>query len=874
MKSVKEMTIKEKIGQLFFFGFPGEELSPEIVSLISEYKLGNVILFARNINDPKQLFALNREIHQRITAATGIMPLIAIDQEGGMVTRIMRGATFPPGAMTIAATDKEMAYRMGKAVGEELRALGINMNLAPVLDVNNNPDNPVINVRSFSDDPEMVARYGCEYIRGLQETGIIATGKHFPGHGDTSKDSHHFLPVINHDKDRLDHVELHPFRRAVVAGLDAIMSAHMIFPAYEDNDLPATLSKKVLTGLLREEIGFTGLIVSDCMEMKAIDDHFTAARGALLGLLAGLDMVFISHTPDKQRAALELVTASVETGEFPLALLDEKVERILRYKEKTYPALKTYFYDQEYDDIAVVLTDPSHRELARGIVDASLTKVKGRTFHPGARTLVIAPDPWATSIAEDKVATLSITAAVRHAGLPFDVMRIERKIDSQAASAIAEKAREYQTVVLCTWNAAATGQAELARLLYRVGVDLHVISTRNPYDIFAFPEIENYACLYEYTPNSVATVIKYLKGELLPAGKLPVKLQRPPKIGASLYVGLPDYPLEKNLEYLHMLKRCGIEKVFISGHMPEMRDGFDEELRAVVSAAGELGMKVILDISPVAFAKITLPPLYALRLDYGFSREEIVRLANENDFLIELNASTISEEDLRYLLNRGVKPERLRLSHNFYPKPYTGLSAEDVLLKNRMFRKYGLTVAAFIPAQKGKRPPLYEGLPTVEDHRHMPLLAVLSEVAGLELDEVYFGDAYAGEDEIKTAIGYDGETIYVPIVLYPDATDAEKAMLFREHRNRPDATPYFIRSSVRARGITIKPRNTVQRQMHEVAVDNENFGRYHGEVAIMTSALSADERVNVIGKARISAFMIEEIKKGKKFTFIDMGENQ
>ena len=148
MKSVKEMTIKEKIGQLFFFGFPGEELSPEIVSLISEYKLGNVILFARNINDPKQLFALNREIHQRITAATGIMPLIAIDQEGGMVTRIMRGATFPPGAMTIAATDKEMAYRMGKAVGE-LRALGINMNLAPVLDVNNNPDNPVINVPVF-----------------------------------------------------------------------------------------------------------------------------------------------------------------------------------------------------------------------------------------------------------------------------------------------------------------------------------------------------------------------------------------------------------------------------------------------------------------------------------------------------------------------------------------------------------------------------------------------------------------------------------------------------------------------------------------------------------------------------------------------------
>ncbi|MDI9506853.1 MAG: beta-N-acetylhexosaminidase [Bacillota bacterium] len=873
MKSAKEMTLKEKIGQLFFFGFPGNELSPEIIALIEEYKLGNIILFARNIKTPRQLYELNKEIHDRISRATGIMPLIAIDQEGGMVTRIMNGVTFPPGNMTMAATDREMAYRVGKIVGEELRALGINMNLAPVLDVNNNPDNPVIGVRSFSDDPETVARFGLEYIRGLQGAGIIATGKHFPGHGDTALDSHYALPVIGHDKDRLDRVELYPFRRAIENNIDAIMSAHVIFPAYENGELPATLSEKVLTGLLRGELGFGGLIVSDCMEMKAIDDHFTAPRGALAGLLAGLDMVFISHAPEKQRAALELLTATVESGEFPLSLLDEKAERILRYKEKIYPTIKEHFYNRDYDAATAVLTSPEHRNTAAAVVDASLTKVKGKDFRPVGKTLVIAPDPRAVTIAEDKVAALSITDAVRHSGLPYDVVKIERNIASDTIDEIVSRARDYQTVVICTWNAASTGQAELARKLYRACADLYVISTRNPYDIFAFPEIDNYLCLYEYTPNSVATLLKYLKGEIYPSGKLPVRLWRPPKIGASLYVGLPDYALEKNIEYLRLLKRHGIDRIFISGHMPEMKAGFEGELREIVSVANDLGMKVILDISPAAFSKITLPPIYALRLDYGFSREEIVRLANEADYRIELNASTISEEDLRYLLNRGTRPERLRISHNFYPKPYTGLSHEEVLKKNLAFRKYGFKVAAFIPSQVNKRPPLYEGLPTVEDHRRMPLLAALSEVAGLELDEIYFGDAYVGEDELAAALAYDGKTVYVPLALYPGITDNEKAMLLREHRNRLDATPYFIRSSVRSRDAAIKPRNTVARGLCEVTVDNELFGRYQGEVAIMMSDLPADRRVNVVGKAIVTDFAINEIKKGKKFKFILTGEN-
>lgn len=873
MKTVKEMTIREKIGQLVFFGFPGYELTPEIKALINEYKMGNIIIFTRNIKDTKQLFQLNKEIHQTINQMTGIMPLIAIDQEGGMVTRILEGVTFPPGNMTLAATDLEMAYQVGKIVGTELRALGINMNLAPVLDVNNNPDNPVISVRSFSDNPETVSRFGAHYFRGLQEVGIIATAKHFPGHGDTSQDSHYFLPTINHDKDRLAQIELYPFRQAIKGNIDAIMSAHVIFPAYEDSELPATLSEKVLTGLLREKLGFTGLIVSDCMEMKAIDDHFTAAYGALIGLLAGLDMVFISHTFKKQLETLELLASAVENGKFPLALLDEKVERILKYKNKIYPIIKQYFYDISYHDVVSVLENQQNRQTVSAIVDASLTKVKGKDFYPNRKTLLIATEPFATTVAEEAVSNRSIIDAVRRSGLSFDTVKIGIKIDDSTINEIVDQARYYQNVVVCTYNAGTyLNQAKLVNKLYPVCEDLFVIATRNPYDIFQFPRIDNYLCVYEYTPNSVATIVKYLKREIYPAGRLPVKLKRPFKVGASLYVGLSDYPLTDNLNYLHLLKKYNIEKVFISAHMPEMNQDFEKELHQIVNEANRLGIQVILDVSRPTFYEITLPPIYALRLDYGFRREEIVQLAKNADYCLELNASTLTESDLRYFINRGVDTARLRISHNFYPKPYTGLSHDEILRKNLILKRYGFKVSAFIPSQIGKRPPLYEGLPTIEAHRHLPLEIILSEMANLELEEVFFGDAYAYETELKTAGSFTGELILVPICLYPGLSDNERQILLSEHRNRRDASSHFIRSSVRFSKGVISPRNTIIREYYDVTIDNEQFGRYQGEVSIITDELPSDKRVNVVGNAMVTDFIINEIKKGKKFKFVIIGE--
>jgi len=706
MKKINEMTIKEKVGQLVFVGFPGLSYDENLKKLVEEYKLGNIILFSRNVGNIKGLHDLNLKLHNEIINNCGVMPLISIDQEGGMVTRIMNEATFLPGSMSIAATSSNNAYLMGKTSGEELRALGINMNLAPSLDVNNNPLNPVIGVRSYSDKPEEVSEYGLKFIQGLQEMGVIATAKHFPGHGDTETDSHYSLPIVAHSKKRLNEVELVPFKRAIAAGVDSIMSAHVFFTAYEEDNMPATLSKKVLTNLLRKDLGFNGLIVSDCMEMKAISDNYTTPKGSLMGLLAGLDMVFVSQTLENQIATLELIYNSVIDGSFPEDLLNEKVERILKIKNRVYPLMKQYFYNEEYQNKFDLVTNPATKKLASDIVDASLTKVRGKHFYPNKKTLIIATEPFAATIAEDKVSNRSIVDMIKQASLLLDAVKIKVRISAEEIEELVGKAKYYEQVVVCTFNAKFyKNQVTLINKLYNVVEDLFVISTRNPYDIHEFEYVKNYLCVYEYTPNSIYTIIRYLNREITPTGKLPVSLNIKPRVGASVYVGLKDYSLEKNIEYLDLLNDVGIEMVFISAHIPEMDKSFKSELKVVTDYASKLKLKVILDVSKQMLNDFEIPNIYSLRLDYGFSNENIVELYNKDEFIIELNASTITTEKLNYLRFRGVDLNRIRISHNFYPKPESGLAYKKVLEINNLLRSYGLKVMGYIPSKYGKRPP-------------------------------------------------------------------------------------------------------------------------------------------------------------------------
>lgn len=864
---MKKLSIEEKIGQLFCVGFHGYEMSEELKYMIDKYKVGHIILFTRNIKDIKQLYNLNKQIHEYVKEKTGIIPFISIDQEGGMVTRIMNGATFCPGNMTIATSPVSKAFEIGQIMGRELRSLGINMNLAPSLDVNNNPINPVIGVRSYSDNPKVVSEYGNAYIKGLQGEGVIATAKHFPGHGDTNSDSHKSLPVIVHSQERLHSVELVPFKDNINE-TKAIMSAHVFFPAYESNNLPATLSYNVITKLLKEELGYKGFVVSDCMEMKAIDDNYTTEKGCLMGLKAGLDQVMVSQSFDKQVKAFETVYKAYADKVLSDEEIDEKVEKILKLKEESLPILEEYFYNKSFEDVVSVIDNEDHKKVSSQIVDDSLTLVKGKNISLSKKTLVISTEPFATTNAEDELNVRSIYSVVKDSKIDVEVEKIQINIDKDEIVRLYNKAKKYEQIIICTYNANVfTKQADLVNKIDTLDKDLFVLSTRSPYDIYRFKGVKNYLCLYEYTPNSVNTVLKYLKGEIEPKGKLPVCLDSKIEVGASLYVGLDDYDLESNLKYIDLLKKCHVEYVFISAHMPEMKKNFIIDLNKVCDYAYSKGLKICLDVSKPMMSDFILPKVYALRLDYGFSLDEIVEYYEKKEFVVELNASVVTSKDLDYLRSKGVSLSNVRISHNFFPKEYTGLTFEAVKEKNRIFHEYGMSVMMYIPSSNQKRPPMYQGLPTCEEHRYMNLYAILSTIKYLECDSIFFSDAYCAEEELLLAQTFDYEVPVIPIAINSSISVHEKEILMRMHRNRIDEAFGFVRSSSRSHD-DILPHDCVNRNKFDVTIDNVKFGRYQGEVCIIKNDLNMDERVNVVGKALITENVLKAIKPGMRFKFI------
>ena len=274
------MDLRALIGQKLVIGFDGTEIPDELRELVRHYRIGNVILFRRNTDTAAQTRRLCAEIRELILKETGYPPFIMIDEEGGMVTRMPRDIAPMPGNMAVAATgDPENAYTAARITARRLRRLGVNFNLAPVLDINSNPANPVIGVRSFGDTAERVITYASQAIRGYGEERFLCCGKHFPGHGDTATDSHLGLPRVGKTAEELRKTELKPFAAAVREGIPAIMTAHILYPEIEPEALPATMSRRIMTGLLREELGFEGLILSDCLTMNAIREHYGVGRG-------------------------------------------------------------------------------------------------------------------------------------------------------------------------------------------------------------------------------------------------------------------------------------------------------------------------------------------------------------------------------------------------------------------------------------------------------------------------------------------------------------------------------------------------------------------------------------------------------------------
>ena len=324
--------LRHQVGQLLIAGFDGHQITPELRSLAREFGLGGVILFARNIAEAEQVAALSFEAVQ---LDPEVPPWVSVDQEGGRVARLKAPFTvWPPMATLGRGADVALAERFARALAAELKAVGVTLDYAPVLDVHTNAGNPVIGDRAISGRAEEVARIGSAIVRTLQAEGIAACGKHFPGHGDTSTDSHHELPLVEQPPERLRAVEFRPFAAAIEAGVATIMTAHVFVPSL-DEQRPATLSSRIVTEILRQELRFDGVILSDDLEMKAIAADYPVQEAAVLAVEAGCDGVLIcSGDHDTQARALEAIVHAVEEGRIRQSRVDDALKRLRRAKER------------------------------------------------------------------------------------------------------------------------------------------------------------------------------------------------------------------------------------------------------------------------------------------------------------------------------------------------------------------------------------------------------------------------------------------------------------------------------------------------------------------------------------------------------------
>ena len=330
---IKSMTLEEKIGQLLIVGFEGTEINKNIVGFIDELKVGGFILFSRNIEDENQTLKLLNNIKEA-NSNNDIPLFLSIDEEGGRVSRLPKSFTKLPEAVKLGKkNNKDISYNYGKILGERVKSLGFNVDFAPVLDINSNPNNPVIGNRSFGNTVDLVVDNGIQVMLGIKDTNIISSVKHFPGHGDTSIDSHVNLPTVNKSMEELEKMELIPFIRAIEEDADMIMVAHILYPAI-DREYPSTMSEKVIQDLLRDKLNYKGVVVSDDMTMGAIVENYSLEEATLRFIKSGGDIALICHGKDNPKKVIEYIKESVNTGILDEENIDEKVYRILNLKEK------------------------------------------------------------------------------------------------------------------------------------------------------------------------------------------------------------------------------------------------------------------------------------------------------------------------------------------------------------------------------------------------------------------------------------------------------------------------------------------------------------------------------------------------------------
>jgi len=505
-------TLVWQIGQRLVTGFAGTSLDDSFKEVVKRWKIGNVILFSRNLKDREQITALCAQADELVFHETETHPWIMIDQEGGMVSRLPIGSAIAPGAMALAALgDEQAVYTCAFETAKELRQLGINVNLAPDLDVNSNRENPVIGIRSYGDDPNEVVRFSRQAIKGYLEGGVLCCGKHFPGHGDTSIDSHLALPKVDKTKEQLQG-QLLPFRKAIEAGVPSIMSSHVLFPAWEPEAYPCTMSRRIITDLLRKEMGFNGLVFSDCMEMQAIAKYFGTIQGTVRALLAGIDQVMISHHAELAAEAAQQIARIYGDGLFDEAEWQASLSRIADAKAKVFTKKTAPM------SLDAVQTFDMYAKQAITTVSGTLPKLS-------ASPVFVGPEGFITSNAQDKLAVDDYphSLAKRCGG---EAIVIPADPTEEDIAMVRSRVNGRQ-VFLGTYNAHLyRGQLALAYALIEQGIPVVVTCLRNPYDLEKGIR-EKAACTlaaWEYSQRVFKALAEIYQGEGT-QGRMPVTLE-------------------------------------------------------------------------------------------------------------------------------------------------------------------------------------------------------------------------------------------------------------------------------------------------------------------------------------------------------------
>ncbi|HUQ16581.1 MAG TPA: glycoside hydrolase family 3 N-terminal domain-containing protein [Candidatus Saccharimonadales bacterium] len=520
------LSLDERAGQLMNVSWHGTTITPALEAMIRVRKVGGVLIHAENFDDAASLRALTAAL-QRIARDAKTLPLfIAIDQEGGAVTRIGRGATLLPGTMALAATpDPTSAVRTSVGIlCRDMRATGVNWDLAPDADVNNEPRNPIILNRSFGSDPSRVAELVAAAVRAFAEERFLCCAKHFPGHGATTVDSHSGLPDLEIDRARLDAVELVPFRAAISANVPAIMSAHIRVPALDPTlDLPVTLSPAVMTGLLRVELGFRGLLVTDDLEMGALTKTRSQSEAGYQAFAAGADLLLFRFDESAQQDAHRRLVAGMTGGSLTRMRVDASLRRIVELKDR-YGLL-------DAAEAAGQTGTAADRTTADGLARQSITVLRPGGLPLRGRILV-------ASVSAPDIATLAdqpTLGAVLRERLPAVTARTIGPAPTAAEIAsLVSAARDADVVVVGTADASANPQQAALVTALAAARTTVLVSLRSPYDILAAPRAQGYVCAYTGREPTLRALADVLSGAVAPVGTLPVDLPGAYRIGDGL----------------------------------------------------------------------------------------------------------------------------------------------------------------------------------------------------------------------------------------------------------------------------------------------------------------------------------------------------